>query len=126
MLRGPTSLFLSTICACIAAWAVVVAQPLGAQQGPTRAAQDAVSAFTPAQAARLLHSSPAVAPSEPGEDPHAAVFQESMYPSANECAGCHEEIYNEWSSSSHAYASISPMFHRFEQTINDLSGGTIG
>ena len=28
--------------------------------------------------------------------------------------------------SAHAYASISPMFHKFEQKINDLSQGTIG
>ncbi len=59
-------------------------------------------------------------------DPHSAVFAESQYPSAAKCAGCHQAIYDEWSSSSHAYASISPVFHKFEQKINDLSSGTIG
>ncbi len=61
--------------------------------------------------------------SEP--DPHAAVFAESSYPTAAQCGACHTQIYREWSSSNHAYASISPMFHKFEQTINDLSSGTI-
>lgn len=59
------------------------------------------------------------------EDPHAAVFSEDDFPSASQCAGCHQRIYDEWSSSSHAYASISPMFHKFEQKITDLAP-TIG
>lgn len=58
-------------------------------------------------------------------DPHAAAFNETAYPSATVCKSCHETIYKEWSSSSHAYASISPMFHKFEQKINDLAP-TIG
>jgi hypothetical protein len=53
-------------------------------------------------------------------------YAEDSYPTAAQCAGCHQQIYNEWASSNHAYASISPMFHKFEQTINDLSAGTIG
>lgn len=60
------------------------------------------------------------------DDPHAAVFQEDQYPSASTCKGCHEKIYWEWASSNHAYSSISPMFHKFEQAITDLSQGTIG
>ena len=59
-------------------------------------------------------------------DPHAKVFSDSAYPSAKQCATCHQKIYEEWSSSNHAYASISPMFHKFEQIINDLSQGTVG
>jgi len=62
----------------------------------------------------------------PAPDPHATIFAESQFPSAAKCAGCHQTIYDEWSSSSHAYASISPVFHKFEQRINDLSSGTIG
>lgn len=54
-------------------------------------------------------------------DPHAKVFSDNAYPSAKQCASCHQQIYNEWASSNHAYASISPMFHKFDQTINDLS-----
>ncbi len=59
-------------------------------------------------------------------DPHAALFADSPYPSASQCASCHQTIYNEWSSSSHAYASVSPVFHKFEQRITDLSKGTVG
>jgi nitrate/TMAO reductase-like tetraheme cytochrome c subunit len=59
-------------------------------------------------------------------DPHKAVFEKSQYPSASECAPCHQAIYDEWSFSNHAYASISPMFNKFEQRINDLSSGTVG
>ncbi len=59
-------------------------------------------------------------------DPHADVFRESEFPSATKCATCHEQIFQEWASSGHAYASISPMFQKFEQHINDLTQGTIG
>lgn len=68
---------------------------------------------------------PRDAESAPG-DPHAQVFAESVFPSASECATCHPDQYEEWRFSSHAYASISPMFNKFEQRINDLSQGTIG
>ena len=62
----------------------------------------------------------------PDKDPHADVFAESNYPTAAQCAACHQQIYREWASSNHAYASISPMFHKFEQTISELASGTIG
>lgn len=57
-------------------------------------------------------------------NPHADVLKHK-FPSAKQCATCHQTIYNEWRLSSHAYASISPMFHKFEQKINDLASGTI-
>ncbi len=60
------------------------------------------------------------------EDPHATILKETPYPSASQCKECHEQIYNEWRSSSHAYASISPVFHKFDQKINDLAQGTVG
>ena len=66
------------------------------------------------------------AASNPDVDPHAEAFSRSAFPSASECKSCHEQIYREWSMSGHAYAAISPMFHRFEQKINDLTQGTIG
>jgi hypothetical protein len=50
----------------------------------------------------------------------------SLYPSASECRACHEKIYDEWSMSSHAYSFVSPMFHKFEQKINDIASGTVG
>lgn len=65
-------------------------------------------------------------PSPDGVDPHWELFAKSQYPSASECAVCHQQIYDEWANSSHAYAAISPMFHAFEQTITRLSQGTIG
>ena len=53
-------------------------------------------------------------------------YSEASYPSASQCASCHQQIYNEWASSNHAYASISPMFHKFEQAVNELTSGTMG
>ncbi len=61
-----------------------------------------------------------------GEDPHLDIYSRGAFPSATECATCHQQIYDEWASSSHAYASVSPMFHKFENTINRLAQGTIG
>jgi hypothetical protein len=63
---------------------------------------------------------------KPGEDPHAQSFADNCYPSAITCAKCHQKIYDEWRVSSHAYATISPMFQKFEQRINALTRGTIG
>lgn len=60
------------------------------------------------------------------DDPHAEIYAENAYPSAVQCGACHPRVFEEWSSSSHAYASISPMFHKFEQAITDLTQGTIG
>jgi Cytochrome c554 and c-prime len=50
----------------------------------------------------------------------------SLYPTAAQCGQCHKQIYDEWSSSQHAYASISPMFHKFEQKFTGLTQGTVG
>ncbi|MBT5092596.1 MAG: cytochrome C, partial [Halobacteriovoraceae bacterium] len=58
-------------------------------------------------------------------DPHAGVYSKSQFPSATQCATCHKEIFDEWKISSHAYASISPMFHKFENIINVLTSGSI-
>ena len=64
-----------------------------------------------------------------GKDaPVPAVDEEtlSLYPTAAQCGECHKQIYEEWSSSQHAYASISPMFHKFEQKFQQLTQGTVG
>jgi nitrate/TMAO reductase-like tetraheme cytochrome c subunit len=50
----------------------------------------------------------------------------SLYPTAAQCGECHKQIYEEWRSSNHAYASISPMFHAFEQKFQELTKGTVG
>jgi hypothetical protein len=60
--------------------------------------------------------------------PIPAVDEEtlSLYPTAAQCGECHKQIYEEWASSNHAYASISPMFHAFEQKFQELTQGTVG
>ena len=62
------------------------------------------------------------------EAPSCAVDEEtlSLYPTAAQCGECHQQIYEEWSSSQHAYASISPMFHKFEQKFQEMTQGTVG
>ena len=72
-----------------------------------------------------LAAIPAAQAQTEGEAAHGDILSEDAYPSASLCAACHQQIYDEWSSSSHAYASISPMFHKFEQAINALTQGTI-
>lgn len=61
-----------------------------------------------------------------GIDPHLEVFANTLYPSAQQCAKCHKKIYDEWRVSGHAYATVSPMFQRFEQAVADLLRGTAG
>lgn len=61
-----------------------------------------------------------------GQDPHIGLFLENCYPSALTCAKCHPKVYEEWRTSAHAYAGISPMFHKFEQALTQLSAGTLG
>src|SRR5215467_13554270 len=71
----------------------------------------------------------AAAKAEKGKEaPVPAVDEEtlSLYPTAAQCGECHKQIYEEWSSSNHAYASISPMFHAFEQKFQGLTQGTVG
>jgi nitrate/TMAO reductase-like tetraheme cytochrome c subunit len=71
----------------------------------------------------------AAARAEKGKEaPIPAVDEEtlSLYPTAAQCGQCHKQIYEEWASSNHAYASISPMFHAFEQKFQELTKGTVG
>jgi hypothetical protein len=60
------------------------------------------------------------------KDPHEDLWTEDCYPSAETCRECHPRQYEQWRGSAHAYASVSPMFNRFEQTISELSQGTVG
>ena len=62
----------------------------------------------------------------PEDNPDAHARADQLYPSARVCGECHPNQYRQWSNSSHAYASLSPMFNKFEQKINDLAQGTIG
>lgn len=76
----------------------------------------------------LLSSSHAnaAATADVSKDPHLRIFATNDYPSATICAQCHPAVYEEWRASAHAYASISPVFHKFDQKINDLAQGTVG
>jgi hypothetical protein len=96
--------------------------PHGAATGPRGgpATGQATGAAAGAGAAKTADKRP------PGEQSRCTFAAESLYPSAKTCRVCHEKIYEEWSVSSHAYAAVSPMFHKFEQKINDLTQGTIG
>ena len=76
--------------------------------------------------ALLAWHAPANAAEEASVDEmHTATLDENLFPSASKCKSCHEDIYREWASSNHAYSSISPMFHKFENAINSLAP-TIG
>lgn len=61
-----------------------------------------------------------------GSSVTGTLADESLYPTAAQCGECHQQIYDEWASSQHAYASISPMFHKFEQKFQTLTQGTVG
>ncbi len=120
--------------------AVPVAPPAVEPRAPKKLIFDAPVSPSPLE---QIAPGPQVAPSAPA--PHTVsvtptpnnspnksqknyceFIAESLYPSAEACAKCHQKIYDEWSVSSHAYAAVSPMFHKFEQKINDLSQGTVG
>jgi len=61
----------------------------------------------------------------PEKNPHAWEDANKQYPSARMCGKCHPSQFKEWSVSSHAYASVSPMFNKFEQAINNFASGTV-
>ena len=81
---------------------------------------------TSADAQRGPRGGGAAAPAaETPEQAHARLLAAEPYPSAAKCGACHKQIYDEWRVSNHAYAGISPMFHKFEQKISELAP-TIG
>jgi hypothetical protein len=49
----------------------------------------------------------------PENNPDAHSLADLQYPSARVCGECHPNQYEQWSVSSHAYASLSPMFNQF-------------
>lgn len=55
---------------------------------------------------------------------HAALYVESKYPSAKECGACHPLHFNEWSTSPHAYAEMSPVFNTMQAAVTTLTNGT--
>jgi hypothetical protein len=93
---------------------------------PGAAASTSATAPAPANPPSPAGVAPPTDGKPPAIDPHLELFTKSAYPSARECAVCHEDIYQQWSVSAHAYAAVSPMFNKFEQRLNDLSQGTVG
>ncbi len=63
---------------------------------------------------------------ESGDKAHDELFKKVEFPSAQECGGCHLQIYREWSVSRHAFAQISPTFLAYQATLVKLSKGTLG
>jgi nitrate/TMAO reductase-like tetraheme cytochrome c subunit len=108
-----------------------LAQNTGVAGKPGTASGDGqkVSADAEADGYGQMSALAAAAKAEKGKEaPIPAVDNEtlSLYPTAAQCGECHKQIYDEWSSSQHAYASISPMFHAFEQKFQELTKGTVG
>jgi len=104
--------------------------PRGARPAPAEPAADTPAAEPEKPAAEPSgpvrgRARGAPPPKQPAAEAHARVYANDPYPSAVRCASCHERIYEEWRASNHAYAGISPMFHKFEQKISDLAP-TIG
>jgi nitrate/TMAO reductase-like tetraheme cytochrome c subunit len=92
-------------------------------------AQEKLSEDAKADGHGQVHALAAAAKAEKGKkSPIPAVDEETLalYPTAAQCGECHKQIYDEWRSSQHAYASISPMFHAFEQKFQHLTKGTVG
>src|SRR5262245_52468984 len=103
-----------------------LAQNTGATAKPAATASNAdkLPAGVEAAAHGEINVLAAAAKAEKGKEaPIPAVDEEtlSLYPTAAQCGQCHKQIYEEWSSSQHAYASISPMFHAFEQKFQELT-----
>lgn len=50
---------------------------------------------------------------------------EAFFLSSKKCAECHEEIYNQWNSSAHHFASFNNQFYRKSiEHMQEISGGT--
>ncbi|MEE9413145.1 MAG: c-type cytochrome, partial [Methylococcales bacterium] len=72
------------------------------------------------------HANIAKADSQSGDKAHEELFKKIEFPSAQECGGCHLQIYREWSVSRHAFAQISPTFLAYQATLVKLTKGTLG
>ena len=109
---------------------VRLAQSTGAaEKTGTKTGGQNVSAGAEAAAKGEMSVLSAAARAEKGKEaPIPPIDDETLshYPTAAQCGECHKQIYEEWSSSQHAYASISPMFHAFEQKFQELTQGTVG
>ncbi|MBX2806498.1 MAG: cytochrome C [Hyphomicrobiales bacterium] len=78
------------------------------------------------QVSYLAESVKSIKKSGDGDLPKISEAELELYPTAAQCGECHKQIYDEWRSSQHAYASVSPMFQKFEQRFTELTQGTVG
>lgn len=65
-------------------------------------------------------------PLRSGDQAHAELFKKAEFPSAQECGACHQQIYQEWSVSRHAFAQTSPTFLAYQATLVTLTKGSLG
>ncbi|WP_419191795.1 multiheme c-type cytochrome [Engelhardtia mirabilis] len=68
----------------------------------------------------------AEAGSDLAERSHAELLERDPFPSARQCATCHERHYREWSASPHAYAQISPTYNAYQALLVNATNGTLG
>ena len=92
---------------------LLVAQASGAaSQDPNGAVDESPSNGMPADDA--------------GDASHAALYEQSLFPTAAQCAECHPRHYREWSVSQHAYAQLSPIYNAMNGTVLKATNGTSG
>lgn len=101
-------------------------QPPTPKRQPVSATLSTAGPTHPGGGAKAAVEAKQAAEGKSADESHRELFAKNNYPSAMECAKCHQRIFDEWSVSSHAYAFVSPMYHRFEETITQLSQGTVG
>jgi nitrate/TMAO reductase-like tetraheme cytochrome c subunit len=118
------TLFMPLLAGAVAVSALIGADVTAAQT--EKAAQDAAAAGEPEPQSYEESAADEKSGGGKSEAVAAAAHDETLYPTAAQCGECHKQIYDEWSSSQHAYASISPMFHKFEQKFQELTQGTVG
>jgi hypothetical protein len=115
--------------ACLSQNAVAQTTEAAGKTGAVAGAKQKLSEGAEAAAHGEMSVLSAAAKAEKGKEPPIPAVDEetlSLYPTAAQCGQCHKQIYEEWSSSQHAYSSISPMFHAFEQKFQELTKGTVG
>lgn len=62
---------------------------------------------------------------EEGYQAHHNLFVKNRFPSALECAQCHQTQFQEWSVSQHAYAQLSPVYMAMQNKQNKMLSGSL-
>jgi len=103
--------------------------PAPVVKAPAKAAGDDDLDSGPDVPAVVAHPKAAAVPTmtkAEADDAHSRLFIEGKFPSASTCAVCHPDQFREWSTSSHAYAQLSPVFNAMQATIVKRTSGTNG